>query len=683
MPAPTGTTLPSYSQAYSYDSLDRISSSTPGTYSYADANQVHAVTSVSSIPNQYAAYDAMGNMTCRNTDTTSGHTCAGSSPTGAQLSYDVEGRLVSWTAPSGTVGNASYLYDNQGNRVLTHAKSASATTNTISFDGYTETVLNGSSTTTTKYYTTSGQRVAVRVGSANLDYLVSDPLGSNTVAFNSTGQVVALQHYSPYGTGDYSWGTMPTTYNYATQRLDSQTGLLYDNFRYYDPLIGRYVRSDNVQDNATGMDPYAYVGDNPESRNDPTGHRMLGVDGVSEGNIGPTGYLVMWKPGSRGLIWDYSTSAETQRYTYYNPNTDTTNSPMNKFNQATGLTDVQNTFNNPSASAWDKTTAIGNFVGTNANNLFQLAMILGGGEGEGAELGGETLIKDVADLCGGGLSFTSTTPVATEHGKQAIGTLEVGEKVWAYNPQTHQMELEPIQHLWLNHDSDLVDLTLTTTVKESHGKAIQNEEVIHTNERHPFLTKEKGFLPVSQLMVGMHIRRANGSYGVVAKLVVVSGAKWMYNLQIAHDHTYTVGMAQWIVHNACGNPLFRVLRPDEDPANGLYPKDPSANKTVFQHIRNGSQPGFQSQYISTTNDLGVALRWGLQSGARIAEIDSSQVEGNIIDVSTRDFLAPHGINYPSPAYSYAISSQETLIDGYVPPEAIRWVNLAEDLANSL
>jgi len=110
------------------------------------------------------------------------------------------------------------------------------------------------------------------VGSANLDYLVSDPLGSNTVAFNSTGQVIALQHYSPYGTGDYSWGTMPTTYNYATQRLDSQTGLLYDNFRYYDPLIGRYVRSDTVQDNATGMDPYAYVGDNPESKNDPTGH---------------------------------------------------------------------------------------------------------------------------------------------------------------------------------------------------------------------------------------------------------------------------------------------------------------------------------------------------------------------------------------------------------------------------
>jgi RHS repeat-associated protein len=54
--------------------------------------------------------------------------------------------------------------------------------------------------------------------------------------------------------------------------LDSQTGLLYDTFRYYDPLSGQYVRSDNVQDNASGMNPYAYVGDNPETRNDPSGH---------------------------------------------------------------------------------------------------------------------------------------------------------------------------------------------------------------------------------------------------------------------------------------------------------------------------------------------------------------------------------------------------------------------------
>ncbi|HEU5376790.1 MAG TPA: RHS repeat-associated core domain-containing protein [Ktedonobacteraceae bacterium] len=113
--------------------------------------------------------------------------------------------------------------------------------------------------------------MATRVGST-LSYVVSDPLGSNTIALSSTGQVSALQHYSPYGTVDYTWGSMPTSFNYAGERLDSQTGLLYDHFRYYDPVSGRFVRADTVQNNTGGMDPYAYVGDNPETRNDPSGH---------------------------------------------------------------------------------------------------------------------------------------------------------------------------------------------------------------------------------------------------------------------------------------------------------------------------------------------------------------------------------------------------------------------------
>src|SRR5579883_2453178 len=91
-------------------------------------------------------------------------------------------------------------------------------------------------------------------------------------ALNDSGQVIAVRHYSPYGKADYSWGSMPTSFNYTGQRLDSQTGLLYYNFRSYDPVSGRFVRADTKQNNADGMDPSAYVGYNPETRNDPSGH---------------------------------------------------------------------------------------------------------------------------------------------------------------------------------------------------------------------------------------------------------------------------------------------------------------------------------------------------------------------------------------------------------------------------
>ena len=59
------------------------------------------------------------------------------------MSYDSRGQLASWNAPSGTVGSAHYLYDNEGNRVLTNSSNASSTSDTVYFDGYTETVLTG------------------------------------------------------------------------------------------------------------------------------------------------------------------------------------------------------------------------------------------------------------------------------------------------------------------------------------------------------------------------------------------------------------------------------------------------------------------------------------------------------------------------------------------------------------
>ena len=141
--------------------------------------------------------------------------------------------------------------------------------------------------------------------------------------------------------------------------------------------------------------------------------------------------------------------------------------------------------------------------------------------------------------------------MSTDHGEQAIGTLHVGDKVWAYNPKTHKMELEPVLHVWINHDNDLVDLTVGRTIHMQHGKiSVQASEVIHTNMKHPFLTKEKGFLPVGQITIGMHLLQADGDYGVVTDWKLVPGAAVMYNLEVAQDHTYTVGDGQWVVHNA-------------------------------------------------------------------------------------------------------------------------------------
>jgi Pentapeptide repeats (8 copies) len=58
------------------------------------------------------------------------------------MSYDNEGRLAGWTAPPGTTATDGFPYDNEGNHMLQRVNIGTAT-DTITFDGYSETVLSG------------------------------------------------------------------------------------------------------------------------------------------------------------------------------------------------------------------------------------------------------------------------------------------------------------------------------------------------------------------------------------------------------------------------------------------------------------------------------------------------------------------------------------------------------------
>jgi RHS repeat-associated protein len=62
---------------------------------------------------------------------------------------------------------------------------------------------------------------------------------------------------------------MPGSYGYTGQRADAATGLDYYNARYYDAVAWQFASADSMQD---GLNRYAYVGGNPETASDPTGH---------------------------------------------------------------------------------------------------------------------------------------------------------------------------------------------------------------------------------------------------------------------------------------------------------------------------------------------------------------------------------------------------------------------------
>jgi RHS repeat-associated protein len=275
-----------YTQSFTYDTLGRLVTGPLGGYTYGNAAHAHAATAVGA--GYTAGYDAAGNMTCRAPSGST--TCAGSSPTGAQLAYDNEGQLVSWQGGGVT---DRFLYDCQGQRVAQQVTQGGATTTTVYVGGLETVTTSGATTSTRTYYYAGGLRVATALN-GTFSYLASDALGSTAVALNASGGVTASQLFGPYGGLRYSSGGMPTDYGFTGQRTDAATGLSYYGARYYDPVAGQFVSADSVTPGG-GYDPwglsrYAYTRGNPTSRIDPTGHDDLGGGDVSSFDTGASSF---------------------------------------------------------------------------------------------------------------------------------------------------------------------------------------------------------------------------------------------------------------------------------------------------------------------------------------------------------------------------------------------------------
>jgi RHS repeat-associated protein len=120
---------------------------------------------------------------------------------------------------------------------------------------------------------------------------MTDALGSVLATFSNTAGAAAMlgrQLYSPYGIQRYSNGSMGTNKGFTGQYNDPVTSLDYYGSRYYDPVSGVFLSADSVAGNVAGMNPYGYVGGNPETYNDPTGNMYAPPQGGGGGggNLG-------------------------------------------------------------------------------------------------------------------------------------------------------------------------------------------------------------------------------------------------------------------------------------------------------------------------------------------------------------------------------------------------------------
>ena len=120
----------------------------------------------------------------------------------------------------------------------------------------------------------------------NWAFFHPDQVGSVSLITNGQGLLIAQISHRPFGGIDqaHSVGSPEALKNWASytgQEMDPETGLIYYQFRYYDPSLRRFLSPDNSTPKGPSVSQtynrYAYVQNNPINFNDPTGHKGCGI----------------------------------------------------------------------------------------------------------------------------------------------------------------------------------------------------------------------------------------------------------------------------------------------------------------------------------------------------------------------------------------------------------------------
>ncbi len=150
-----------------------------------------------------------------------------------------------------------------------------------------------------------------------------------------------------------------------------------------------------------------------------------------------------------------------------------------------------------------------------------------------------------------GCSFSPSTPVLMDGGKtKPIGKIKTGDKVESADPETGKHQgARTVQHVWINHDHDLLDLTIRT--KDGHTTTL------HTTANHPFWDDTTHtWVAAGKLHHGDALNTATNGHAYVVAAQPTPGAAYRWNLTVQQLHTYYVvaGGTPILVHNTGTGP---------------------------------------------------------------------------------------------------------------------------------
>lgn len=141
--------------------------------------------------------------------------------------------------------------------------------------------------------------------------------------------------------------------------------------------------------------------------------------------------------------------------------------------------------------------------------------------------------------------FVAGTLILTAFGLVAIENIKAGDRVIATNPATFEQSEKTVVETYINETKQLIHLTI-------------QGETITTTWNHPFYVEGKGFVHAEELRVDDKVVNVNGELCSIenCQVEIVQNPEIVYNFQVEDFHTYYVGNAGVLVHNAdCGKVL--------------------------------------------------------------------------------------------------------------------------------